>query len=498
MHPAVSSVLARVTSVYQWFSSRAMNMRTPRDLTWPPVLLFTVLLLPLLYVAAHASPQSYDFCTGRFLHEGFWQGLYDQYNSYGHQFLGRSLGFIPLLLVSEFSLDYFYIYALFVLIGLLTFIIFARWMVLQLLPTTPAPLKWLVSTMLVLALVANAPKMRELAFALPGYFTYALPGLLISIIFICLYRALAASRDFTWTERALMIATTPLIALSNEWSGLALMALLLCGFIARLRLVPDAPAPILHAILLGLTILGAILLLLGPQDPIFHLDNMGMGLLWSLLYTPEFFLLRLPMPGVIGWFLLLAISYRPELRAATLSDRHRQLLTFTVVSLLLISYIAFAFGYLPQQQRLPSRAQNELFLVVIVALSVALCLVMPILRWRIDQWAQRWPRLEATLAKPRPVLAFALALSLLSPAVLNALWQMKDVGTFRDESRARMALMIDHAEPTVYLPPLSAQPSLLFDRDVGRNASAWRNDCIADFFKLDKVIRQPSETEIGN
>lgn len=494
LHPAIK----RVLDFLQAHFVALFTVRTARDLTWPPAWVFTVLLLPMLYVGAHASPQSYDFCTGRFLHEGFWTGVYDQYNTYGHQFLGRTLGFLPLVLVSEFSLDYFYIYALFIMLGLVSFILFARWMVRQLLPTTPAPLKFLAATVLAVALTADAPKVRELIFSLPGYFTYALPGLLMSVIFICLYRALAATRDFTWPERIMLLTTTPLLALSNEWSGLALMSLLLCAFIVRLRLVPEAPAPILHAILLGLSILGAIMLLLGPQDPIFKLDHMGMGFLWSLLYTPEFFLLRLPMPGVIGWFLLLAVSYRPELRAATLSDRHRQLLSFTLLSLILVSFIAFTFGYLPNEDRLPARGQNELFVVVIVALSVAFCLIMPILRYRFDQTLQRWPVLQNAAQKSPPLLVLALLLSLLSPGVLGALWQMNSVGTFREESRARLALMINRAEPTVYVPPLTAQPSLLFDRDVGSNPNSWRNNCMADFFKVDRVLRQPAENEIGN
>ena len=474
-----------------------LALRNPRDLQWGDAFAFACLLLPLLYIGAHATPQSLDFCLGRFAELGLWDGLLAQYNIYGHQFLGRSLSLLPLHLVGAFSLDYFYVYALFILLGMISFIVFSRWMVLQLLPTAPRPLKLTAATSLAIALLANAPSVRELAFSLFGEFTYALPGLLLSIVYLCLYRALAASRDFTWVERFVLLAATPIVALSNEWSGLALMALLLCAFVARLRLVPEAPAPILHAILLGLSIMGTIALLLGPQNPIFTLEHMGMGIVWSVIYTPEFFALRLPLPGTLGWFLLLALSYRPELRTHNLSERHRQLLAFTLVSLLMMSFIAFAFGYLPAESRLPAREQNELYVVVVVALSVTLCLVAPLIRDRLEGWRQSVPLLQKLTAKPLPLLTLALILSFLSPAVLGALWQMPAAATYRTESRTRLALMVNRAEPTVYLPPLSAQPGLLFDREITSDPADWRNSCAADFFKLDRVLPQPQKSDIG-
>lgn len=497
MHPFILSFLERARAFFAPANLARLAVRGPRDLQWGDAVLFALLLVPVFYIGAHAAPQSFDFCIGRFAEAGFWTGLYAQYNIYGHQFLGRTLNLLPMVLVSEFTLDYFYVYALFIILALASFIVFSRWMVLQILPTAPRQLKLTAAISLSLALLTNAPTVRELVFSLFGFFTYALPGLWLAIIFLCLYRALAASRDFTWPERILLLVATPLISLSNEWSGLALMALLLCAFVARLRLVPEAPAPVLHAILLALSVLGAIGLLLGPQNPIFSLDHLGMGIVWSLLYTPEFFVLRLPLPGTLGWFLLLALSYRPELRARALSDRHRQLLAFTLVSLLMMSFIAFAFGYLPSQSRLPAREQNELYVVVVVALSVTLCLVVPIIRDRLENWRQGWPLLQRISDRPLPLLTLALILSFLSPAVLGALWQMQDTATFRTEARTRLALMVNRAEPTVYLPPMTVQPSLLVDRDMSADPNDWRNSCAAEFFKLDRLLPQPHKADIG-
>lgn len=464
------------------------SLQHPRDVNLPGACLFAILLLPLAWLGLHAAPQLVDFCAGKFMEADFTSAVLRQYQSYGHQFLGRTLNLLPLALVTESALDYFYVYSSFIMGGLACFIVFARWMIQQLLPTSPRPLRLLASISLALALLANAPTVRELVFSLPGLFTYALPGLGLGLVFLTLYRALAASRDFMWPERLLLLLVTPFCALSNEWTGLALMALLLCAFITRLRLVPEAPAPILHASLLGFSIMGAILLLLGPQQPIFTFDHLGMGVLWSLVYTPEFFVLRLPLPGVIGWFLLLSLSYRPELQGQSLSDRHRQLLSFTLVSLGVVSLIAFAFGYLPSQSRLPARAQNELFILVLVALSLALCLIIPVVRYRLNALGGRYPWLR----KPLPLLTIALVLGALSPGVLGGFWQAPEAPAFRQEARARLNLMVNPAEQTVFLPRLSVQPGLLFDHDIDEDPASPRNACVASFFKLDKIQPQPN------
>lgn len=476
--------MARISFIFRYLLTTP-----PFALGWGQAGAMALALVPLFIIALHATPQLFDFCTGSFLHDGFWQGLVNQFNIYGHQFMGRTLAMLPITITATLAVDYFYVYALFSLLALLGFIILARRVVHELLPAARPASNLFAVVLLTLALVANAPSTRELVFNLPAFFTYALPGLVMAMMFMMLYHSLAAQRAFTWQEHAVILGGACFVALSNEWSGVALIGLLLCSFLARLRLVPDAPEPITHAAALCLSLFGAVLILLGPSDPIFTFEHLGMGVAWGLLFTPEFFALRLPLPGIIAWLMFLGFCYRPELRGSTLSTRHRQLASFVFFSLFIISFVAFIFGYLPHQSRLPARGQNQLYVLVLVALSILFCLVLPVLRYRLQTTTNRLPS-WLTDIPPLPVI---MLLALLSPAWLAAVTQLNDTRTFRAEQRARFALLLDRAEPTVFLPALTVQPSLLADRDISDNPANWSNACIAAFFKADKVMPQPDK-----
>jgi hypothetical protein len=464
------------------------NAPLPTRIGWWHAVPMMAMLLPIIYIAAHATPQLVDFCTGSFLHQGFWPGLLSQFDTYGHQFMGRTLGLLPITLVTALAIDYFYVYALCVLLALLGFILLARRVVRELLPAASAANHTFATVLLTLALVANAPDTHALLFSLPNFFTYALPGLAMALIFMVLYHSLAAQRAFTWQEHATVMLGAAYVALTNEWSGLALIGLLLCSFLARLRLVPDAPEPITHAAALCISLFGAVLILLGPSQPVFSFTHLGMGVLWATYFTPEFFVLRLPLPGVLAWLLFLAFCYRPELSGNSLSDRHRALAAFVFLGLFIISFVAFIFGYLPNEGRLPARGQNQLYILVVVALSVLFCLIVPVIRFRLANLLQRsgwqWPAIPAL-----PVIAL---LAVLSPAWLAAITQVDEAATFRTEQRARLGLLMNRAEPTVFLPPLTARPSLLAGHDISDNPDDWGNSCIAHFFKAEKVLPQPN------
>lgn len=476
--------MARITFIIRYLLTTA-----PHALGWGQAGVMALALVPLFFIAAHATPQLFDFCMGQFLHDGLWQGLVNQFNVYGHQFMGRTLGLLPITITTTLAIDYFYVYGLFSILAFIGFVMLARRVVHELLPAATPALHLFAISLLTLAFVANAPSTRELVFNLPAFFTYALPGLVMAMMFMMLYHSLAAQRAFTWQEHTVILAGAGYVALSNEWSGLALIGLLLCSFLARLRLVPDAPEPITHAAALCLSLFGAVLILLGPATPIFTFEHIGMGVLWGLLFTPEFFALRLPLPGIMAWLMFLGFCYRPELRGSTLSTRHRQLAGFVFFSLFIVSFIAFTFGYLPHQSRLPARGQNQLYILVLVALSILFCLVVPILRYRLQPYLNRLPaRLMGV--PPLPVI---MLLALLSPAWIGAVTQIHTAQDFRAEQRARLALLLDRAEPTVFLPPLTAHPSLLADRDISDNPDNWSNACIAAFFKAERVMPQPDK-----
>lgn len=450
---------------------------------------FAATLLPFLWLMLHATPQVFDFCMGRFLHEGFWDGLVTQFQIQGHQFLGRTLSLLPIAVATGLKVDYFYVYTVFVLAAGAAFIWLATRVAVDMLPNQPRAMRVFGTVLFILALIGNAPSAREMLFSLPGFFTYALPGLLTAACFLILYHSMAAQRPFSVVEHVQLILCAAIAGLSNEWSGLALVALFLCSFLARLRLVPNAPEPISHAAAIGVSMFTALLVLLGPSEPVFTLAHMGSGLLWGLIYTPEFFVLRLPLPGILAWLLFLWFAYRPELRGNSLSDRHKQLAHFVFVSLFIFSFIAFVFGYIPNQSRLPARGQNQLYLVVLVALSALYCLVLPVLRYRLGTLLQRVPQ---RLSGRSPLL-FIVILALLSPAWLTAVSELGTAGAFRLEQRARLAAIINRAEPTVYLAPLTAQPALLFDREISDNPNDWRNMCVADFFEANQVLPQPAD-----
>lgn len=453
------------------------------------VWLFSLSLLPFLWLMLHATPQVFDFCMGRFLHEGFFNGLVTQFHVQGHQFLGRTLSLLPISIATALEVDYFYVYTLFVLAAGGCFVWLSTRVVRELLPNQPRAVHAFGSILFLIALIGNAPTAREMLFSLPGFFTYALPGLLMVSCLLILYHSLSAQRPFSIAEHMQLMLCATIAGLSNEWSGLALVALFTCSFVMRLRLVPVAPEPISHAAAIGLAMFTSLLVLVGPSEPVFNFAHMGGGLLWGMLYTPEFFALRLPMPGVIAWLLFLGYAYRPELKGNSLSERHRQLARFVFVSLFIISFIAFVFGYIPNQARLPARGQNQLYLIVLVALSALFCLVLPVLRYRLQLLLDRWPN-RPTLRSPLPLIVI---LALLSPAWLAAVSELGEADDFRSEQRARLTAIINRAEPTVYLAPLTVQPALLFDREISNNPNDWRNLCVADFFQASQVLPQPEE-----
>jgi hypothetical protein len=153
------------------------------------------------------------------------------------------------------------------------------------------------------------------------------------------------------------------------------------------------------------------------------------------------------------------------------------------------AWMSFVAGFYGQGKELPGRAQNLPFFLSVLGLSLAL-IAASATPYR--ERAIRWMGAHLPRNTTRARLALVgLALLVLSPAAVGALWQLRQAPNFRREARAQFDSLANDPQPIAYVEPIATTPSLLFANPLRSDANTWPNTCLAKFFAKQAVLPKP-------
>ena len=460
---------------------------------WPWVAVLLAALAPLMASAFFAAPQTDDFCYGAIaLQEGV-AGIWRHYQQWSGRLVASTLIPLPSLVSSALGVDLFTVYEGFAASFLLGFALLCYWLIPRLLPIRTNPPRLFFALALLIALTANPPTTRHMLFWMPGAFTYTLPAFVILPLFALLYRALAERAWMSRRQVFLFLPALLLAALCNELAGPIAMLLLGLSLGARRHLAFARIATAQHVMLMTAALAGTVVVYAAPGNLLREATASGSrdvvaALFWGSLWVPRFLALQLPRPGVAGWFALLAVTVAANQSFPSTPRHARTLLVFCFLTLAGAIWISFVAGYYAQGHPLPARAQNVLFVVSVLALSDAFVLALGAYRQRLGRW------LSSDLAAPltlRRLRTAGVALLVLSPALLVAVWQLPQAPAFRRETRAQLLAIGADPQPVAYVRQVEARPRLLFNNQLSPDGREWPNRCIARYFRKEAVIPIP-------
>ena len=447
-------------------------------------------LLPLIALSLFVAPQTDDFCYGAMLLRRGLPGLWQHYHSWSGRVVASLLIPLPSIIAHVFGADLFRVYSCFALAFVLGLGVLAYWLIGQLLPALANPTRLFFAVALFAVLIANAPMTRHMVFWMPGAFTYTLPAFVMLALFVVLYRALAEQRWISRAQWRLFAAGLLLGSLCNELTGPTTAWMLGLSLVARRHLGFRKPYAAQHGVLIAAAIAGTLVVYLAPGNTaraatLSGSADLADSLWWGSLYTVRFFA-HLLMPGVIGWFLLLALALERSAPASLEPRRALASIAFVLLTPLGAAWMSFVAGFYGQGKDLPGRAQNLPFFLSVLGLSLAL-IAASATPYR--ERAIRWMGAHLPRNTTRARLALVgLALLVLSPAAVGALWQLQQAPNFRREARAQFDSLANDPQPIAYVEPIATTPSLLFANPLRPDANTWPNTCLAKFFAKQAVL----------
>ena len=456
---------------------------------WGWVAVLLAALAPLAALSLFASPQTDDFCYGAIVRHDGLAGIWRHYENWSGRLVASALIPLPTIVSDLLGADLFDVYGCFAASFLLGFAILCYWAIGALLPERTNPSRLFLALALFIAMVANAPTTRHLVFWMPGAFTYAFPSLVMLWLFGLLYRAL---EQRTWISRGQFSALVPLLLLTSlctELSGPIAIWMLVSSLYGRRRSGFEHTAAVHHVVLIAAALIGTAIVYLAPGNLVRASTHGGgsdlpSALFWGTMYVPAFLVLYLTRPGVVGWLLLLALAGVDH--DAVPPDRHsaRALIGIAVSTLLGGCWVSCVAGYYAQGGRLPARALNLLFLLSVLCLSFALKAYCARSMTRLSNAAPGF----LTLTRLR---VSGVALLLLSPAVLGAVWQLPQAPQFRREARAQLLAISATSMPIASVQQLETTPQLLFNNRLSPDGTEWPNRCLARYLGKQAVVPIP-------
>jgi hypothetical protein len=460
-------------------------------LAWTAVL--SAALLPLVALSLFAAPQTDDFCYGAMLLRRGLPGLWVHYQSWSGRLVASVLIPLPSIIAQVFGADLFRVYSCFALAFVLGLAVLAYWLIGKLLPGVANPTRLLFAVALFAVLIANAPMTRHMVFWMPGAVTYTLPAFVMMALFVVLYRTLAEQRWISRTQWRWFVAGLLIGSLCNELTGPTTAWMVALSLAARWYLGFQKPYAAQHAVLIAAAITGTLVVYLAPGNAaraatLPDSADLADSLLWGSLHTVRFFA-HLLMPGVIGWFVLLALVIERSATASLEPRRAVACVAFALLTPLGAAWMSFVAGFYGQGSQLPGRAQNLPFFLSVLGLSLALIAASatPYRARAIDWLSTHLPR---HTTRTRLALV-GLALLVLSPAAVAAMWQLRQAPDFRREARAQFESLANDPQPIAYVEQITTTPSLLFANPLKSDANTWPNTCLAKFFAKEAVLPKP-------
>lgn len=349
-------------------------------------------------------------------------------------------------------------------------------------------------TFLALSFVASvlgaAPSVRDLLYWLPAVACYVPPSLGTIFILGTCARTARDGTGFSRTATILMAVVGSMAALSNEFTAIWLITILVCSILVRYA--RRQPLQAGHHLLIAAVILvsWAVVVLAPGNSMRMAAQASGAGNVSRALYEALRFSLVgfgrfLREPAIIGWLLVTALF---TLAASTRSDPARDDDRKLAYGIGAIALFCCYFEYFAHEYstgiRLVERAQNQALILLLFGSTLAVSFLTEAFRTRLEPLFGAAAVLKLDSAALPCTLGLLIAASLYfsSTGFLLRL-ERNELYDYHRESVERDALLTTSSESTVAVPTHQHSPTLLMSADVTANIS-----CIAGYYRKSTLI----------
>ncbi|MCK1585496.1 hypothetical protein IVB03_39570 [Bradyrhizobium sp. 168] len=444
------------------------------------------ILFQLASIALYAAPETDDFCLASHFNA---DGLIGTLEIYYRTLMGRmvplALITIPAAVAKATAVDYFTVYPLVLLIGMLIFVASMTFAVGRLWLNISMPERILIGTTLSAAAMVLAVSLREMLYWVSGSAPYMVPAIIAVMVLIELVRSSANDTNLRPATVCLLCALCFFGALCNEFTPLWLIAFISASLLFRAGRQAGS-----HVAMLASTAAGFAILLLSPGNAL-RMESYPTGgkLSESFVMASHFLGLDLwwlcDEAATQAWFAFLVI-FSIFIAPRQASPAKRVLLLAGGIVLLVIgcAYAAYFVAFFATGEDLATRGRNEVIVLLLVGISCAVAMI-----GRIFRVLPRWHvRVVALIG------CAAMSVFLFNGRALVAVNRERpQFVAFWKETMERHALLQTSAAPAVVVSERSVKPSVLMSADLTGDPTRMPNDCVAAFYSKTSVIAHQAD-----
>lgn len=446
-------------------------------------------------LAAFAVPQADDFCYAAVVRsDGLIGGALAFYHDWTGRIAATLLIMLPWAAADATGVDVVQVYRAAGLALLALAAVPAALAARRLWPKAGPAATTAIAATLLYCLIANARSPRDLFYWLPGAVTYAVPGLLVAVLLVVLLTAAAEDRRVSLPAAVGLCLLALTAAAGNEFTGAMIATVAVASLWARRGGGPLQP--VLHAGLLVAAAAGLLVQVLAPGTATrtaaatvaAGTGDLPGALLWGPVYFTNYLVLRVDAPGVLGWLLLAGlITVWHDRRHGRPHPPRPDLVWLPLAVFVAAGVAAFAAGYYGIGSMLPARAQNQVHLVGLFALTLATAAFVRSRHPALRAWRSRLP-----WATPRRLAVVAVVLILLSPQSIRAVYELiAEAPAYAAAQEGRFARLAAAGNGPVAVAPLPARPRHLHMEDLRPDPAHWVNRCVADYYGIETVVVAP-------
>jgi hypothetical protein len=458
-----------------------------------------IFLFCLFALTFYSIPESDDFCLS-YLHleNGFAGGISILYKSLSGRVIPLFLIQVPVAISDVTGIDYFISYP--ATLAALMLLLFAGVLFLSFRLRTDNTIArpFFFGVALSAVMLSEAPLLREMLYWLPGVACYTLPGIILVIVLNEFVRGAESGARFTRLDTSFLAAGCFFASLSNEFTPVSLVALVLgsLAFRAFFKMHLQIRE---HTIIAGAALLGFVILISAPGNGVRMAQFPAAGLLFhslkdALLYSATNLIKFMIKPVILAWLIAVVLYTATESRPVDACARKRRYLAAFVLMFCLGSgYLAYFAHQFSTGLRLSERAQNQMVMLLVCGLTISTVM--------LARASREWLRLKLSVLMPaqqRGLGTNSVLLMIAATLVLPPLYFSKTARLIRAEQGSFRTFWIESVErhrrlglPTpsnIALPPHTVFPSALMGGDITEDPSRLPNDCIARFYKKDAVV----------
>ena len=457
-----------------------------------------IFLLCLFVLTSYSIPESDDFCLSYlYLENGFAGGISILYKTLSGRVAPLFLIQLPVAISNATGIDYFISYP--ATLATLILLVFAGVLFLSFRLSTGNSTARAVffGAGLSAVMLSEVPLLREMLYWLPGVTCYTLPGIILVIVLTEFVRSAEGGGRFTPSSTSLLAAGCFLASLSNEFTPVSLVMLVLGSltFRAFFRIQLQVRE---HAIIGGSALLGFFIVISAPGNAVRMAQFPAAGLLFhslmeATLYSASNLLKFIIKPVIPAWLIavvLYTITEPPPVPAS--AQRRRYLAAFVLLFCLGSGYLAYFAHQYSTGLHLSERAQNQMVMLLVCGLTISTVM--------LARASRDWLRLKLALIIPQQdgpgstLVPLVIAVALVLPPLFfskTARLIRAEQGSFRTfwiESMYRHQRLGLSTPADIVLPPHTVFPVTLMGGDITDDATRLPNDCIARFYGKNTLV----------